>query len=147
VSAAVNNTIQPDQYFELVKSVDRMSDDLLARFRAEKVDSGNYISGKRFLEDLRDSLKVLEQPNAASYFNGSFAARGQNVEELAVHMTEKGLKFAPMSPGGEAAYQSLFSAMVAYAGGGPSDAGFRMRTATWAQNQGITVPKGPPPRP
>ena len=44
-------------------------------------------------------------------------------------MTQQGLKFAPALPGSEPAYFGLYSAMVAYAMGGESESGFRVRLA------------------
>jgi hypothetical protein len=136
VSAAARNNLQPDTYFAIKKDVDKLSDELSKNFRQEKFDGGMYLEGRRFLDSLNDSLRVLQSPNAANYFNGTYAARGNTVDELLQYMAQQGLKFGPMAPGGAAAYQSLYNAMVAFAAGAQNDSGFRMRTAPGQQVYG-----------
>jgi hypothetical protein len=51
------------------------------------------------------------------------------VPELVQSMTKQGLRFAPGTPGSEAAYQAVYNAMVAYAAGADSGSGFRVQAA------------------
>jgi hypothetical protein len=72
------------------------------------------IEARRFLNRLGEALKVLGQPDAASYFNGKYAARGHTVPELVKHMTDSGLCFAPAVAGDEAAYLAMHRALAAH---------------------------------
>ncbi len=73
-----------------------------------------YIGAARYLKDLKGSLKSLQDPNAANYFNGKWRAQGSTVDQLAQYMISQGLTFAPASPNGETAYTALHQAMVDY---------------------------------
>jgi hypothetical protein len=79
-----------------------------------KVSANEYIKSKRYLNDLESTIKVLDDPNVSSYATRKWAAKGNSVGELVAEMTRQGLKFAPATPGDEAAYVALHSAMVAY---------------------------------
>jgi hypothetical protein len=76
-----------------------------------------YIEAKRFLNNLADALKVMGQPDAASYINRKYAAKGKTVPDLVKYLTENGLQFAPAVSGEEAAYVALQRALAAYAQG------------------------------
>lgn len=73
-----------------------------------------YVQASRFVKELKGSLKVLQDPNVAMYFNGSYKARGQTVADLVANMSSQGLKFAPAAPGDEPSYTSLHQSMVTY---------------------------------
>jgi hypothetical protein len=68
-----------------------------------------YITARRYLNHLRDAVRALEDPNAANYFNNTWAAKGGTVAELVDNM--KGLKFAPATPGKEKDYSALYQAL------------------------------------
>ncbi len=125
VSATVNGTLSPGLFRQATKGVEALKDELKKQFYAEKIDGGDYLTGKRFLASLEGSVRMLSQPNAAKLLNGSFAARGQTVDELVVNMSRQGLLFAPASPDGEPAYRSLHDAMAGYAAGAQNSPGFR----------------------
>jgi hypothetical protein len=74
-----------------------------------------YIDARSYLGDLSSAIQILAQPGAGNYFNGTFAARGDTVQQLVSNMTAQGLQFAPAAPGEEAAYLALQRAMAAYA--------------------------------
>ena len=76
--------------------------------------SSMYVDAKSFLHQLEDAVRALQQPDAASYFNGKYAAKGESVADLVRYMTERGLVFAPAVPGDEASYKALHRAMAAY---------------------------------
>jgi hypothetical protein len=73
-----------------------------------------YMDAKSFLNQFDDAVKVLQQPDAASYLSGKYAAKGRTVAELVQYMADNGLRFAPVSPGGETAYVALQHALAAY---------------------------------
>jgi hypothetical protein len=76
-----------------------------------------YIDARSYLGDLSSAIQVLAQPGAGNYFNGTFAARGDTVQQLVSNMAAQGLQFAAAAPGEEAAYLALQRAMAAYASG------------------------------
>jgi hypothetical protein len=73
-----------------------------------------YIESKRYLNTLGDAVVVLASPDAASYFNLKYRPRDLTVEGLVQHMITNGLRFAPATPGDEAAYLALHGALAAY---------------------------------
>jgi hypothetical protein len=78
-----------------------------------------YIEANRFLNDLNDALRALEQPDAVNYFNGKYSlskalGKGNTVPELVKFMSERGLSFAPATPGDEPAYVALQQALASY---------------------------------
>jgi hypothetical protein len=71
----------------------------------------------RYLNELRTATKVLDQPNAANYFNGTWAAQGRDVGELIAYMSKNGLKFGPANRGDESYYTSLYQSVLTYDSG------------------------------
>jgi len=91
-----------------------LNDDLAAR--VSDLSPTQYIEARRFLNQLGDAIRTLEDPKAAKYFT-DWTAKGKTVAELAEHMIKEGLKFAPATQGDEAAYRSLYQALRAYEAG------------------------------
>jgi hypothetical protein len=73
-----------------------------------------FISSRRFLNELRDSLRTLEDPNAGRFLSHEWAARASTVGELVDEMTRQGLRFAPAVLGNEPSYTILFQWLAAY---------------------------------
>jgi hypothetical protein len=74
-----------------------------------------YSESKRYLNQLGEAVKALQDPNVRNYLNGKYAAKGKTVAELVENLTRvQGLEFAPATPGDEAAYRALYQAMHAY---------------------------------
>lgn len=114
VAAATDNTLTLAQYNGVAKEVSAMYEDLRKQFHKEEIDGGMFLEGKRFIDSLDSAVKALRQPSAAKLLKGSIAATGHTVPELVAHMTQQGLKFTAATPGVEAPYYGLYSAMVAY---------------------------------
>lgn len=72
------------------------------------------VEARRYLNDLHETIRTLQDPNAANFASGKWSARGENVAELVMNMSRDGLKFAPARPGNEVAYNSLYQSMVQY---------------------------------
>lgn len=125
VQDAATDMLEPKTYTQLTSMVLSMQDDVRTRYQKEQIDGSSYLKGKRFLDDLANSLKVLQDPDAAKFLSGAVAARGNNVQELVDNMTAEGLKFAPATPGADSAYYSLHNSFVSYARGAQSSAGFQ----------------------
>ncbi len=134
VSASAMGTIDSPLYGQVKGGVSDLHQELSTKFRKEQIDGGEYLDGKRFLDSLDSAVKMLGKAHASKLLNGSYAARGRNVQELVTSMAQQGLQFAPSTPGGEPAYYSLFNSMVAYASGAQASSGFQARV-------------GPPPQP
>jgi hypothetical protein len=129
VKAAADETLEPDQYFEVTKLVNKLQDELVQRWKKDQIDSSSYFQAKSYVESLRSAVNILETPSAVAFLKGSYAATGETMQELVQNMGKKGLKFAPSTPGTESAYYGLYNAMVAFAAGEQNDSGFRLRMA------------------
>jgi hypothetical protein len=70
-----------------------------------------YIEAKRYLYQMTEAVKALQQPNAANLLDGRSAPRGRTVEELVKHMSGQGLRFGPALPGDESSYLKLYEAL------------------------------------
>lgn len=84
-------------------------DEIIAR-----LSPTDYLEAKRFLGQLDQAQRALQNPNATNYFTGKWAAKATNVNELVKQMAETGLQFAPATPGDEAAYRSLYYSLASY---------------------------------
>jgi len=129
VGDTLKGTLDFAEYTQVQKGVDALLNDAKSKWIAEQIDSGTYLESKRFLESVRGGLDILKQPDAAKYFNGGYAAQGNNVAELVANMSRQGLRFAPALPGAEASYFGLYSAFLDFAAGGEAVTGFRVRLA------------------
>ena len=75
-----------------------------------------YMDGKKFLNAVATSFKLLQDPSIGDYFN-KFAPRGRTVAELVKHMSDNGLTFAPAMPGDESYYQGMYQSFLSYDAG------------------------------
>src|SRR5207244_4022511 len=73
-----------------------------------------WTEAKRYADQLHAAVRTLQDPAVANYFNGSWEAKGNTVEELIRNMTAQGLRFAPATQGDETAYQVLYHDLLAY---------------------------------
>lgn len=97
----------------------QMDDDLEALHQklseaVADVPADRHIEARRFLNQVGDAVKALQQPDAAGYFDGRYEFRGKSAAELVKFMTERGLWFAPATPGAEPAYAAVHQALAAY---------------------------------
>jgi hypothetical protein len=127
VTQTAQGKLNPKLYREVTTTMETLKEDLRKQFHKEEIDGGTYLTGKRFLDSLEESVKTLSQPGTAKLLDGSLTATGRNVPELVQNMTSKGLVFAPATPGHEASYYALHNAMVAYAGAAPGDSAIRVQ--------------------
>jgi hypothetical protein len=101
--------------------------DLQAHFRkmrevlqnnASELKPDEYIEAKRYLEEVGQTIKGLEDPNVIHQFNEDWKpTKARFVHELIQHMREKGLLFAPASEKDEPAYIALYHALAAFDAG------------------------------
>jgi len=81
---------------------------------AADMELSQIIEARRYLSELRDGARVLQNPNVGNYLSKKWSAQGRDVRELVQNMTSQGLRFAPSVRGDEAAYQSLYQALATY---------------------------------
>jgi hypothetical protein len=101
-----------DAVAELTRATERLQQFL--KVRSRKLPPGQYVEARRFLTDLGEALKALEQPDVAEHLARKAGPRGKTVVELVRSMTQQGLHFAPAVAGDEAAYLALYRALVRY---------------------------------
>jgi hypothetical protein len=92
--------------------------------RALQLTPDHYIQATRYLRELKDSYRVLQQSDVAKYFKPAWTPQGSTVAELVRQMTQEGLNFAPAVSGDETYYTSLHRSLVDY------DMGIAQLTAT-----------------
>jgi hypothetical protein len=125
IAQTAAGTLQASTYNSIVNMVQQLQEESSKKFRNDQISSSTFLANKGFLESLESSLRVLQQPDAAQFFDGTFSARGNCVPELVDNMTSSGLRFAPASPGNDAPYFSLHNAFVSYARAAQSGPGFQ----------------------
>src|SRR5207245_2318865 len=74
VRQAQYNKVQSKTYSQLDRSVRTMRQNL--KGGVNDIEPNDYIASVRYLNQLQDSLRVLKEPNAATYFSGAISARG-----------------------------------------------------------------------
>jgi hypothetical protein len=80
---------------------------------AAQITPTQLVQSMRYVRELKQSFKVLQDPNVADYFS-KYKAQGGTVDQLVQNMSGQGLKFAPAAPGDEPSYTALHTDMVAY---------------------------------
>jgi hypothetical protein len=93
-----------------------LSDKLTATASTDELSPSQYIEAKRYLRQLDQAIKALNDPKASNYFD-DWKAKGRTVSELVDHMMKNGLSFAPATSGDEAAYSALYQALRQFEGG------------------------------
>jgi hypothetical protein len=126
---AVENAKSDKMDRELLAAIDQDLDSLKANLSKGvsdgRIDLQEYSEAATFLRGIVEGVRILRKPDAGRYFDGSFQAKGETVQELVRNMNNKGLKFAAAKPGQESYYIALHSQMVGYAKTCLS--GFRLR--------------------
>jgi hypothetical protein len=98
--------IGPNTLKDLRADFNTISDELAAN--VGEMAPSPYIEARRHLKQVDDALRALEDPNVGKFFSSGWMAKGKNVAELVDHMKNQGLRFAPATPGDEAAYVALY---------------------------------------
>lgn len=73
-----------------------------------------YIQAARYLRELKQSTRVLQEDDVAKYFRSEWTPQGSTVADLVKQMTQQGLRFAPAVSGDESYYTVLHRALVDY---------------------------------
>jgi hypothetical protein len=93
-----------------------LSDKLAATASTDELSPSQYIEAKRYLRQLDQAIRALNDPKASNYFD-DWKAKGKTVAELVDHMMKNGLEFAPAASGDEASYSALYQALRQFEGG------------------------------
>jgi hypothetical protein len=109
---APSGPIDPRIIRDLQKDVRGLIDGLKAK--VDDLTPTQYVQAMRFLREMNDSFRVLQDPNVSNYFSDKYRATGNTVAELVQNMTNRGLTFAPAAPGDEPYYTALHAMMVGY---------------------------------
>lgn len=108
----VRGRVDPGLLKELDRNIDALRKHLVNQIN--DLSLNDYSEAKRFLNQLDDAVALLQQPDAANYLSGKYAARGATVQELVNNLSDNGLRFAPATGGDEGAYAALYQAMAQY---------------------------------
>lgn len=72
------------------------------------------IQARRYVDELKSSVRALEHPNANNYLNRKWTPQGRSVGDLVLFMTKNGLRFAPALQGEEGPYRAMHQGLVSY---------------------------------
>jgi hypothetical protein len=112
VHQAINGRVDAGTLRELTAAAQRLRQNLVANIR--DMTAGQYTDASRFLGYLDDAIRALGRPDAGDFFTRKYAAEGKDAAELVRNLAAKGLRFAPATPGDEAAYLSVYRSLAAY---------------------------------
>src|SRR5262249_37369432 len=110
--ARLNNPVGAATIRDMMNDVRKMNDTLFRN--VGECSPSEYVEAKKFLNGLESAIKALQGPNVSNQPNQNWTARAHNVAELVDFVNQKGLKFAPATPGDEPAYRYLYQRLVAY---------------------------------
>jgi hypothetical protein len=109
---------------DLDTRVDQLQDALAGK--VDEIPTGQYLEAKRFLRELRSAVTALQQPGVApamARYQKFVSGGGKTAEQVAKFLIDNGLTVAPATPGDEAAYNALHTALANY------DVGVNAQTA------------------
>src|SRR5262249_35304356 len=66
-----------------------------------EIPRSQYLEARRYLNHLADAVRALKSPAVGKFLDGTYAARGNSVEELVEHLRGHALEFAAAVPGQE----------------------------------------------
>jgi hypothetical protein len=112
VKQAQSGEVSADLLDTIGVSLKRLEGSINAR--VEDITPTEYVQASRYLRELKQSYKVLQQNDVAKYFRPAWSAQGTTVAELVRQMTKQGQRFGPAVSGDESFYTSLHRSMVDY---------------------------------
>jgi hypothetical protein len=101
--------VNPDLLNDVTNTVNNMQNTLKAQI--DNVPVNDFMTAKRYLNQLLDAINTLSGPNVTKYLTGEWSARGETIADVIENMTNQGLTFAPAIMGAEGAYNSTYRAM------------------------------------
>jgi hypothetical protein len=109
---APSGQVDPSVILSFQKSINSMISQTKAK--VDDLTPTQYVQCMRYLRELNDATKALQDPNASAYFSNQYRATGNTVGELVQNMSNRGLTFAPAVSGDEPYYTALHGALVSY---------------------------------
>jgi hypothetical protein len=82
--------------------------------QVQELTPTQYVRANRYVKEIRDSLKIFQDPMVKDYFTNKYEAKGDTIAQLVQNMMGQGLRFAPAAPGDEPSYTILHTLMVTY---------------------------------
>jgi hypothetical protein len=110
--ASTNGRVDAGTLNATQKNLDKLAERL--GDRVGDLGTSQFIESRRYLNFLNQALQALSNEDVANFFNQKFSAKGKTVAELVKYMSDKGLRFAPATPGDEAAYRAMHQALANY---------------------------------
>jgi hypothetical protein len=100
----------PDVLLGLQNDLQALGETLDAR--ARDLSPTDYIASRRYLDQVKDTIRSLQAPAVGRYFDRSWTGTVLTVGDLVRYMTARGLEFAPAAaPGDEPCYTALYHAL------------------------------------
>jgi hypothetical protein len=118
--APASHTIDPDTLSDLLEDLGELRGELSKHI--EELTPSDHVQAKRFLDQLGEALRGLQQPGALDRLREKQVPEGRTVPELVRFMTAKGLVFAPAAAGDDAAYIALYNALASNRNASPMPA-------------------------
>ncbi len=112
VQQARSGRVGDDTLFSLIDASNKLRDKIDAAVMT--LTPTAWVQASRFANELKGTIKALQDPNVAKQFNGQWSVQASNVGELVDQLTRQGLKIAPAAPGDEPYYTSLFNSLISY---------------------------------
>jgi hypothetical protein len=107
-SGPVSDTVQTD----LIEAIDGLES--AVNRRVVDLTPTQFVQAMRYVRELKEASRVVQDPKVSANFQGSRSVQADTVGQLVQQMTTKGLTFAPAVSGDEAAYNSLYPALLQY---------------------------------
>jgi hypothetical protein len=111
-AASTSGRVDASTLVETQKNLDKLNERLSDR--VGDLGTSQFIESKRYVSFLNQALQAFSNVNIANYFNRKFSAKGKTVAELVKYMSDKGIRFAPATPGDESAYRALYQGLAIY---------------------------------
>jgi len=109
---ATSGQVDADTLFGLKELVERLSNKIDED--TPSLSMNQSIQATRFINELKTSLRAMQDPNVTKQFNGQWSAQGNNVAALVDNLANKGLSFSSATPGNETYYTSLYNNFLSY---------------------------------
>lgn len=122
---AATGKLTPKLMKEVRSEMSAMRETLRVQVSKDEIDTGTYFTAIQFYNSLSASIDALGRPDARRQLSGALSPKARNVQELVEFVSGNGLKFAPATPGNEAAYQVAHDAFVRYARTASGSQGFQ----------------------
>src|SRR5262249_4733412 len=110
--AARQHPLDPASGKVIHLELETMNKDL--RQRVNDLSPGQFIEARRFLIHMEEALKVVEKGDLGEDLAGQLQSQARTLPELIKFLGEKKLRVGPANPGDEAAYRSLYQALLSY---------------------------------